>query len=123
MVKDMYDHKCIDAELRVNCAPHPITEWGIDLTIDEHNVIFHQGYRDISYPKDLIQSLDFHYSKKKLKDNGEERRPEWPPRMCGTCEKTDGFCLTSDPPQYRCSITGETHEGCHLCDVARAEEE
>ena len=72
MVKVMYDYKCIDAELRVNCAPYPITEWGIDLTIDEHRVIFHQGYRDISYPKELIQSLDFHYSKKKPKDTGEE---------------------------------------------------
>ena len=40
------------------------------------------------------------------------------PRMCGNCEKTGNTVLTSDPPQYRCEITGRINPGDHLCDVA-----
>ena len=38
--------------------------------------------------------------------------------MCGNCEKTGNTVLTSDPPQYRCEITGRINPGGHLCDVA-----
>lgn len=39
-------------------------------------------------------------------------------RMCGNCEKTGNMVLTSNPPQYRCEITGKINRGDHLCDVA-----
>lgn len=36
---------------------------------------------------------------------------------CGNCDKTDGLCYTSDPPQVKCTITGEFHYYDDECNV------
>lgn len=38
-------------------------------------------------------------------------------KTCGNCDKTDGMCYTSNPPQLRCKVTGEYHTYDHECDV------
>lgn len=30
-------------------------------------------------------------------------------KICGMCDKTNGLCYTSYPPQVKCTITGEFH--------------
>lgn len=40
----------------------------------------------------------------------------YPPR-CGQCDKTTGVLYTSEPPQVRCSITGEWHGLEDPCDA------
>lgn len=39
---------------------------------------------------------------------------------CGLCNKTDGMCYTSDPPQVRCTITGNYHLYNDNCDIVGA---
>lgn len=38
------------------------------------------------------------------------------PRMCGNCNYRDNVVLTSNPPQYRCTIDGSAHFGNFVCD-------
>lgn len=38
-------------------------------------------------------------------------------RICGVCKFNDGCIYTSNPPQYKCTITGKFHFGGHTCDV------
>lgn len=42
----------------------------------------------------------------------------WEPlhRMCGNCNYRDNVVLTSNPPQYRCTIDGSAHFGNFICD-------
>lgn len=37
--------------------------------------------------------------------------------MCGGCRFTDGLCYPSNPPQCKCSITGEFHYYDDTCNV------
>ena len=36
---------------------------------------------------------------------------------CGLCDKTDGMCYTSQPPQVKCTVTGEFHLFSDKCNV------
>ena len=36
---------------------------------------------------------------------------------CGGCKFTDGLCYTSNPPQCKCTITGEFHYYDDTCNV------
>lgn len=36
---------------------------------------------------------------------------------CGECNLNDGLCYTSNPPQVKCTITGEFHTHDHECDA------
>ena len=36
---------------------------------------------------------------------------------CGNCDKTDGLCYTSNPPQVKCTITGKFHYYGDECDA------
>ena len=36
---------------------------------------------------------------------------------CGKCDLTDGLCYTSNPPQVKCTVTGEFHTYDHECDA------
>lgn len=38
-------------------------------------------------------------------------------RTCGMCDKTDGYMYTSNPPKYRCTITGKWVTGNTICDA------
>ena len=38
------------------------------------------------------------------------------PKRCGNCDKTDGMCYTSNPPQVKCKITGSFHCYDDTCD-------
>lgn len=38
------------------------------------------------------------------------------PKRCGGCDKTDGMCYTSNPPQVKCIITGKFHYYDDVCD-------
>lgn len=38
------------------------------------------------------------------------------PKRCGSCDKTDGMCYTSNPPQVKCTITGRFHFYDDICD-------
>ena len=38
-------------------------------------------------------------------------------KTCGSCDKTDGVCYTSNPPKCRCKVTDEYHTYDHECDV------
>ena len=38
------------------------------------------------------------------------------PKRCGSCDKTDGMCYTSNPPQVKCIITGRFHFYDDICD-------
>lgn len=38
------------------------------------------------------------------------------PKRCGGCDKTDGMCYTSSPPQVKCIITGRFHFYDDVCD-------
>lgn len=37
--------------------------------------------------------------------------------ICGACDKTDGMCYCSLPPQVKCIITGRFHYYDEQCDV------
>ena len=37
-------------------------------------------------------------------------------RSCSICNKNDGQCYTSNPPQYRCTLDGEFHTADYSCD-------
>ena len=37
---------------------------------------------------------------------------------CGNCDKTDGLCYTSLPPQVKCTITGRFHKYDDECDCS-----
>ena len=36
---------------------------------------------------------------------------------CYNCEYNDGFIYTSNPPKYRCTISGEWHFSTYNCDI------
>jgi hypothetical protein len=36
--------------------------------------------------------------------------------ICGNCEHTDGLIYTSNPPQVKCTITGEFHKNDFECN-------
>ena len=38
-------------------------------------------------------------------------------RTCADCKYNDGFCYTSFPPHYKCTITNEFHFGDYECDI------
>lgn len=38
-------------------------------------------------------------------------------KTCRNCDKTDGICYTSNPPKFRCEVTGEYHTYDYECDV------
>lgn len=38
-------------------------------------------------------------------------------KHCGTCDKTDGLCYTSNPPQVKCTVTGEFHHYDDECNI------
>ena len=40
---------------------------------------------------------------------------------CGNCDKTDGLCYTSMPPQVRCTVSGEYHGYDDQCNITRGE--
>ena len=37
--------------------------------------------------------------------------------ICANCEHNDGMVYTSNPPMYKCTITGEYYHGFHECEV------
>lgn len=37
--------------------------------------------------------------------------------ICANCEHNDGNVYTSNPPMYKCTITGEFYHGFHECEV------
>ena len=55
---DYYDYRELEATLEVDGAKYPIMEWGIDLTMDNKTVTFHQGYREVTYGKTNIRKMD-----------------------------------------------------------------
>lgn len=44
-------------------------------------------------------------------------------KLCGGCDQTDGFCYTSNPPQVKCTITGNFHFYDDKCDCEPGREE
>ena len=38
-------------------------------------------------------------------------------KVCGLCENTDGLCYMTDPPQYKCKVTGQFHKFDDDCNV------
>lgn len=37
--------------------------------------------------------------------------------LCGTCDRNDGMCYTSNPPKRKCTITGKFHFYDDECDI------
>lgn len=38
-------------------------------------------------------------------------------RCCSNCEMNDGVVYTSNPPKYRCTLSGYFNEGTHVCNL------
>ncbi len=41
-------------------------------------------------------------------------------KVCGSCDRTDGLCYTSNPPKVRCTVTGNFHFYNDKCDIETA---
>ena len=37
-------------------------------------------------------------------------------RCCNNCEMNDGMIYMSNPPKYRCTLTGDFNEANHICN-------
>ena len=37
-------------------------------------------------------------------------------RCCSNCEMNDGMIYMSNPPKYRCTLTGNFNEANHICN-------
>lgn len=57
------EHKTIRARLKLLDQPWT-EEWGVDVTMGDEYIIFHQVYRDVYYRKAWVREMEFSYCEK-----------------------------------------------------------
>lgn len=58
-------YKCVSALLTIENEESVVYEWGINVSMDNDTVTFHQGPRDVFYKKSLIKEMELKVHKLK----------------------------------------------------------